>query len=274
MQTTALILAVLATATVAEHHGNDDSFSVKDQCRAIAKMTKLVDLAANQTMLDDKANGNQTIIDDIKAKAANATSELSTLTSNSTLVGECAVVQAHDDAVDSCGEIQKMEKFLALASNDTALTDYFDGNTTEIDDFKNKTSGLTTKLAALQSNATLNTFCSVQNDIESCKEISKLQDVIAFAGNNTALQSAFKGNTTDIDDFKSKVTDAQSKLDSLTSNSTLETTCASLSQAGTTTQGSTTSDSKSGTSLASRLEFAGNAVSVALAMAIFSMFML
>ncbi|KAI5921002.1 hypothetical protein F4810DRAFT_389889 [Camillea tinctor] len=265
MQITGLISSfILATAVLAKGDRNSTGTSVKSQCRSIAKMTKLIDLANNQTELESKTDGDQTKIAEIKAKAANSTAMLSTLTSNSTLMGECAVITAHDDAVEACGSIQQMEKAVALAANDTKLQDKFDGNTTKIDDFKSKVSSMATMLATLQSNATLSSFCAVQADIESCKDISRLQKTIALANNETALTDKFNGNTTKADKFKSKVADDQAKLDAMTSNTTLMDTCNSLKQAGT-TQGSasSTDNSSKGSSPAIRLEAAGNLATAA-----------
>ena len=86
MQITGLLSSfILATAVLAKGDKNSTGTSVKSQCRTIAKMTSLVDLANNQTKLESKTDGNQTKIDEIKAKAANSTAMLSTLTANSTL---------------------------------------------------------------------------------------------------------------------------------------------------------------------------------------------
>ncbi|KAI8624966.1 hypothetical protein F5Y19DRAFT_278797 [Xylariaceae sp. FL1651] len=256
--TSVLVTSLLAAAVSAKGHNNGTASakghntgtaSVTSQCRSIAHMTKLIDLASNQTLLEDKTDGNQTKIDAIKAKAANFTTSLSALTSNTTLMDQCAIVTAHDEAILACGQIHELEKMMATAANDTKLQSKFDGNATKIDAFKAKASAMATKLADLQSNATQTTFCAAQDDVQTCKSISKLQKTIAMAGNNTALQNKFDGNATKIDHFKTKATEAQTKLDALMSNSTLMTTCSGLTQAGATTQGSTnntgSSDKKS-----------------------------
>ncbi|KAI1500326.1 hypothetical protein F5X99DRAFT_386756 [Biscogniauxia marginata] len=274
MQITGLLSSfILAAAVLAK--GDDDGTSVKSQCRSIAKITKLVDLANNQTKLESKTDGDQAKIDEIKAKAANSTTILSTLTSNTTLMDQCAVIQANDDAVDACESIQKMEKEVALAANDTKLQDKFDGNTTRIDEFKAQVSSMATMLADLQSNATLNTFCAVQADAESCKDISRLQKTIALANNDTALENKFDGNSTKVDKFKTKIAEAQAKLDTMTANSTLMNTCTQLAQAGTTQSGTNDDDNNSGgSSPAIRLETAGNFAATAFVVAMGIVFML
>ncbi|KAI3322379.1 hypothetical protein HD806DRAFT_123160 [Xylariaceae sp. AK1471] len=240
MQLTNVLVSFLLAATVsAKGHNKNGTISIKSQCRSIAHMTKFVDLAANETLLEEKTDNNQTQIDAIKAKAANITTTLNALTSNTTLMGECDIVTAHDEAIRACGQIKELEKAMATAANDTKLQSKFDGNTTKIDAFKAKASASATKLADLQSNGTQTTFCAAQADIETCKRIGDLQKTIAKAGNDTALQAKFEGNTTKIDKFKTKATEAQTKLDTLMSNSTLMSTCSGLTQAGASTQGST-----------------------------------
>jgi hypothetical protein len=88
----------------------------------------------------------------------------------------------------------------------------------------------TTKLADLQGNATQATFCAAQADVSTCKHISKLQETIALAGNDTALQAKFDGNATKIDRFKTQATKAKTRLDKLMSNATLMRTCSGLTQ--------------------------------------------
>jgi hypothetical protein len=60
--------------------------------------------------------------------------------------------------------------------------------------------------------------------------MASLQKVIDLSKNTTALDTKFKGNTTKITDFTDKAAKAQTKLDALNSNSTLTSTCSSLSQ--------------------------------------------
>jgi hypothetical protein len=129
MQLVKVFVSVMLAAAVSAkgHDKNNGTVSTARQCRSIARMTKLVDLAANETLLEEKTGGNQTRIDAIKAEAANITTSLTVLTSNSTLIGECAVVAAYDEAVRACWEVRELEGIMALAANDTELQSVFDG---------------------------------------------------------------------------------------------------------------------------------------------------
>ncbi|KAI0011304.1 hypothetical protein F4779DRAFT_238169 [Xylariaceae sp. FL0662B] len=274
MQIAALFVSLLAASVVSAKDDNSTGTSVKSQCRTIAKMQNLVDLAANQTKLENKADGNTTKIDEVKSKAADASTQLTSMTANATLMGECAVIQAHQDSVQACGDIQKIEKMMAIAANDTKLNNKLDNNATKIDEFKAKASDMAAKLTDLQSNGTLTTFCAAQRDVENCESMKGLQKLIAKASNQTALDAKFEGNTTKAEKFKAKAAEAQTKLDALMSNSTLMATCSSLSQTQT-QQGSTnnTSDS-SNNSPAIRFQPAGQMAITGLVVAIGALFMI
>jgi len=127
MQLTNILISLAVVISVSAEGHHNGTASVKRQCRSIAHMTKYIDLAGNDTLLAEKTDGNQTKIDAIKAKAANITAELDKLTANATLMGECTVVTAHDDAVRTCVQIKELERVTATAGNDTKLQDKFDG---------------------------------------------------------------------------------------------------------------------------------------------------
>ncbi|KAI1081767.1 hypothetical protein F5B20DRAFT_535309 [Whalleya microplaca] len=278
MQISAICVSLLAASVVSakgnNNNNNSTGTSVKAQCRTIEKMQNLVDLAANQTKLDSKTDGNTTKIDAIKAKAADASTQLATLTGNATLMGECAVIQAHQNSVQACGEMQTIQKIMAIAANDTELNDKLKNNATKIDEFKAKASSAATKLTDLQSNGTLTAFCAVQQDVESCGSMNDLQKIIAKAANQTALDAKFEGNTTKADKFKAKAAAAQTKLDSITSNSTLMATCNSLAQAK--AQQSNTNNASDSTkkSPATRFQAAGQIGITGLVVAIGSLLIL
>ncbi|KAF3020662.1 hypothetical protein E8E14_012842 [Neopestalotiopsis sp. 37M] len=269
--TNILVSLVLATAVTAKGHKNGTA-SVKSQCAQVAKLTSQAELATNDTRLADKFDNNQTAIDAFKAKVADKQTQLTTLSANSTLMESCAVIAAHEDAVDSCDKIASWEKNIATAANDTKLTNKFDGNTTKVDAFKAKASDQATKLAAMTSNTTLTDFCAAQSTLSDCKTMSKLQKEVAFASNATALSAKFDGNQTKIDKYTAKAAKVQAKLDALMSNDTLMSTCSSLTQAS--TDGTTTSEnaasSTTAASAAGRVEAAGGMIAAA---AIFAFFL-
>ena len=143
--------------------------SVHSQCRQIARLTKITELAANQTKLDAKlAAGklNQTEIDAIKAKAAKATTTLATMTSNATLVSECAVISAHQKVVGQCQKLKQLTKLANLANNVTAKAAWVAKkklNDTQLARFDEKIANASTKLTEMQSNTTLTDLCTTQN---------------------------------------------------------------------------------------------------------------
>ncbi|KAH6639987.1 hypothetical protein BKA67DRAFT_665368 [Truncatella angustata] len=276
MQLTNVFVSFLLAAAVSAK-GKNGTTSVKSQCKEYAKLSNQVELATNETKLADKFDNNQTAIDAFKAKAADKQTQLDTLSSNSTLMSDCAVIQAHAEAVDSCDQIQSWEKDIATAANDTKLAAKFDNNATKIDAFKAKASAKATKLADMTSNTTLTDFCSVQATVDDCKTMSKLQKEIATVSNTTALQAKFDGNQTKIDKFTAAAAKAQTKLDALMANSTLMSTCSSLTQASTdgkTTTGNAASSTTTAASFAGRIEAAGGMISAAVLAMTAALFML
>jgi hypothetical protein len=103
---------------------NNPKRALKNSCKKMRKLTIFTQFAANQTKLDAwVAEGklDTAQVDAIKAKAANATTELQTMQSNTTLVSECAVVNAERKSVTQCWQMKKLNKLAKLAGNDTAL---------------------------------------------------------------------------------------------------------------------------------------------------------
>lgn len=125
MQLTKVFISFLFASVVsAKDHGN--STSTKSQCKQIFKLTSITNLAANDTKLAQHFDNNQTAIDAFKSKAAEAQTKLTGLSSNSTLMDECASIQAHSEQVKACGQIKRAEYMVALAANETALQAKFD----------------------------------------------------------------------------------------------------------------------------------------------------
>jgi hypothetical protein len=165
--------------------GNSTGTSIDKTCKKMAKLTALTDLAANQTKLDalvSKGKMNDTSIAALKTKAADASTQLKTLMGNSTLVGECAVVNAHKKDVKTCKEMSKLTKLAALKGNTTAQDAWVAkmekmmkkkmGNETMgagMDDkmmarLQEIIGNATTKLAEMQGNSTLKDMCTMLQD--------------------------------------------------------------------------------------------------------------
>ncbi|EPE06852.1 hypothetical protein F503_03279 [Ophiostoma piceae UAMH 11346] len=222
--TAAFVLALAGSALAKNKTG---STSTKSQCKQIAKLTALVDLASNTTALEAKAKNNATKVENIQAKASDAVASLATLTTNSTLMDACAQIASVEAMDDACSSMAKFESLIALAANTTALDDKTKNNATKAASIVAKASSAATKLDALASNTTLTQYCAVQSSLSDCKSIEKLQKTIASASNTTALEAKFGSDTKKIASVQSKATKASTELAALSSNSTLLDICSS-----------------------------------------------
>ncbi|KAK3946250.1 hypothetical protein QBC46DRAFT_3109 [Diplogelasinospora grovesii] len=272
-----LSVIVLSLAGTALAKGNNKAkngtstgaTSTKAQCRQVAKLTELTTLAANQTLLDKVTKNNATRAAAIQAKASAAATQLSTLESNSTLMTACDQIFAVDAMEMACGKMARLEKLQEVVANQTELDKVTKNNATRADALKAKASADASELATMQSNTTLTAFCSVQQTMEDCKSMVKLQKEVAMAANTTELDAKFKGNQTKIADFQAKAAKAQTKLTAMTSNSTLTSMCASLKSAtGASTADAAASSASSSTSAnAAKSGAAGSAVQQGAALA-------
>lgn len=163
--------------------------SVKSQCKQVQKLTKLTELAANQTKLGDLTNNNQTLMADITAKAEEAKTQLATIQSNTTLMGECNAIFATKSSLNNCEKMFEIEQAQKIAANETLLAQITKNNQTKADAFKAKVSAKAAELATLSSNTTLTAFCAVQKDKAMCMNLAKLGKEQALAANTTALVS-------------------------------------------------------------------------------------
>jgi len=112
MQFTNVLISLLLSSAVMAKGGNktskaDKPITDKSLCQNMAKLTQLVDFAANTTKLESKTKGNATKIAEIQAKASAASTELKTMSSNTTLVTTCAVVAAENQLKSDCGDMKE-----------------------------------------------------------------------------------------------------------------------------------------------------------------------
>lgn len=191
---------VLAMAGVAVAKGGNNT-STKSQCNQVQKLTKLMDVANNQTKLDKITDGNTTKADAIKAKAQEKMADLTTLQGNTTLMAACDQIFAVQDTEDACEKMKGLEQLQALVANQTALDAKTKGNTTKADAIKAKATEKAADLTAMQGNATLTSFCAGFQDKQSCKSMAKLAKEQEFAQNTTALVSSLHPITPDAADF-------------------------------------------------------------------------
>ncbi|OIW27230.1 hypothetical protein CONLIGDRAFT_633564, partial [Coniochaeta ligniaria NRRL 30616] len=207
---TVLVLA-LPSLILAKGH---NSTSTTSQCKEIARLTSLMDLASNATKLASATHDNSTKASAIQAKASAAATTLATLQTNTTLTALCDVVFASEATKASCQTMAKLEKEAAKAANATAS-----------DKVKTKAAAQANELAALQGNATLTTFCAGLKTQETCQEMSQLQKTIARAANGTA--SSKNSTKTQL-----KADKAQAKLAEMQANATLLAACSELGVEG------------------------------------------
>jgi ABC-type enterochelin transport system substrate-binding protein len=175
MQFTNLFVTLLLTTAVAAKGKNGTSSKAvtdKSLCKEMASLTKLVALASNETKLADKTNNNATKIAEIQAKASDASTQLTTMESNTTLVSTCAVIAAAQKTEDDCDQITSMTKLVALAANETKLADKAKNNATKIAEYQAKASAAAVKLQTLQANTTLTDACT---SIASAKAAAKAE---------------------------------------------------------------------------------------------------
>ncbi|KAF2635768.1 hypothetical protein P280DRAFT_522885 [Massarina eburnea CBS 473.64] len=167
--------------------------SVNKMCKQMAKLTKLTELASNQTKMDalvSKGKLNDTEVTSLKSKAAEAETKLKTMTSNSTLVSECAVVDAHQETIGQCKQMKGLSKLASLASNQTAMDAWVAKkklNDTQVTKFKDQISKAQTKLDSLNGNTTLTDICSKETSQKGASGTGATQ---AGTASTTAASSA------------------------------------------------------------------------------------
>lgn len=190
------LVVAMASVALAKDGNNTDGTSTKSQCKQMSKLTKLMDIANNQTKLDKVTDGNTTKADEIKAKAQEKMADLTTLQSNTTLMTACSSIFAENDMEDACDKMQGLQKLNALIANQTALDEKTKGNTTKADAIKAKAQEKAADLTAMEGNTTLTSFCAGLNDKQSCKSMAKLAKEQEFAANTTALVSSCSSQVT------------------------------------------------------------------------------
>jgi hypothetical protein len=134
-----------------------------------------------------------------------------------------------------CNEISRLTQLTDFANNATKLTELetkHNLTAAEIDDIKSAATNATAKLTELTANATLVSQCgaiAANKKLKSqCKEIQRLTEVTNLANNATFLSElqAKRNLTADqMDEIKSEAANATAKLQQLTSNATLASSC-------------------------------------------------
>jgi hypothetical protein len=244
-----LVVSLLLATSVAAKGNKTEStkaISEKGQCKEMAKLNKLVELASNTTKLDKITKNNATKIAEIQAKASTASTTLKTLESNSTLMSACAVIDAQAAEDDQCQETFALQRFVKFAANSTAVATATKNNATKIANIQSEASKATTKLQELTSNSTLQAACPAVMQKDECNTMKTLQKFVDVANNQTKLDKVAKGNTTKEAEIKAKAAKVQTRLTAMTSNATFVAACTALEGKGTTTgNGISSTDTKS-----------------------------
>lgn len=227
-----LSVVLLSLAGLAAARGDRQANSTTGMCRQVARLTRLMDLANNQTKLDKVTQNNATKAAEIKAKAAAEASTLSTLQANATLMSECSKVFAAGETRKSCAQMARLQRLEKLVANATALAEATKNNATKAAELQAKAKAEAGTLASLQANATLGQLCAVERTKQTCRAMTQLQKVVNQAANSTFLNDRFKGNQTKIAAFQARAAKAQTKLAAMQGNSTLTSACSALTPNG------------------------------------------
>ena len=148
-----------------DHKGHNHKDIELFECAEITRLTALTNLVNNSTALaafESHHNLSSTEIQKLKGEAANATTKLTQLQSNTTLVHDCAVIDASEKLKAQCHKIDALTKLADLTNNATALQaleSKHNLTSAEITKIKAEAANATAELTKLQSNATLVTAC-------------------------------------------------------------------------------------------------------------------
>ncbi|XMA19819.1 hypothetical protein WAI453_012610 [Rhynchosporium graminicola] len=217
-----LITLLLATTGTAE---DSKSHSVQSQCQQIRKLEWIVSLASNMTELQELTRNNTAKITEIQADASAASSKLTTLRSNATIVSECAVINAASEQEDQCFETFELQSFIAFAGNATAVAEKTGNNATRIAAIQGRVSDASSQLKTLMSNSTLQAACPAILQKEECKSVMRIENFISKAGNQTVLDQVTKGNSTLVNEIKEEVKKAEKQLEDVRGNKTFVDAC-------------------------------------------------
>ncbi|KAL9113387.1 MAG: hypothetical protein Q9227_002428 [Pyrenula ochraceoflavens] len=176
------------------------SNSLDHQCAKMASLEQLSKLAANQSKVDEivaKKKLSDTKAADFKAKVANASTELQAMQSNTTLVSDCGVVDAHFKLKVQCNEMDRLMTMKQIADNNaTALTDFLtkhkidSKNQTAVNHVKEKAANSTMRLNKLMSNSTLMSDCEGLKAEQQKGSSSATQSGSAQAASSTSMSGA------------------------------------------------------------------------------------
>ena len=136
------------------------------QCHEMNKLTHLANFANNATE-QSKHNLTAAEVQKLKTEAAKEAPRLAKLNGNSTLVADCAIVDAGDKLKGECHKIQELTHLAMLNSNATALQAEETKRHLSADQMqklKMKAAAAPAELQKLQGNSTLTAACTTIKD--------------------------------------------------------------------------------------------------------------
>lgn len=162
-------------------HSHKAQNSTKSMCSEMQQLMHLAKIAGNDTAaaaFTAKANNVTNAADKLKS----ATTKLASMSSNTTLVAECATIDATEETKSQCKKMEKLTKLAAVAKNSTAMQEIMSkakNSTKEMDAIN----GAAAKLATMSGNSTLTDLCAAEKAAKSSKcTFLPVSDLICWAG--------------------------------------------------------------------------------------------
>ena len=153
--------------TMEPQYKDTDNNELVTLCEELEHLEEVILIVNNATKLaevekEEKLTPEQ--VTKLKEEAANATVKVNELKSNTTLVKECLIVEAHLKLLHECKEIVVLILIVDIANNQTLLLELEEEakhNLTDAQDviLKELAANATTELAAFEKNTTLITDC-------------------------------------------------------------------------------------------------------------------
>ncbi|KAJ8060065.1 hypothetical protein OCU04_011675 [Sclerotinia nivalis] len=255
MQYSTLLVTILLSTAVAAK-GNNGTLTEEQTCKEMLGLNSLVKFANDPAKVEAITGNDTTKVAAFQAKASAASVKLTELQSNTTLMTNCAVIDAAIMTNSSCTQQFLLQKFVDFAANDTLVTATVNNDMTKVAEIELKASDAAAKLQMLQSNATLQAACPAVFMADECKMMVALQKFADLGMDDKKLSKIAKGNSTKEADIKAAAGVAEMQVMMMKANSTLMAECMSMgievsgdATAKSTTSSDATANSKSAASI-------------------------
>jgi hypothetical protein len=150
-------------------------FTERRQCAEVVKLEAILDLVNSAEELEQfgtRHNLTQIEIDDIKAKSVDEAERLRSLQSNTTLMQQCASLEASRQLRAECREMRRLVEIVSIADNQTALQEFqakHDLSEEWITSLTEKASNASARLEQLRENSTFVAACDADAPVTACK---------------------------------------------------------------------------------------------------------